>query len=367
MFKLIFLFFILTSCASKNDRTFIDYSSEDVEEKFEVVKEEKFKKFFDSDPSKKNYLDRENKNNQKTEVVSHKKTKATKKVTNKSKTKSIKKKSDKEVKLVKKVGLYPSDFPKKLKSYDKNSESFWYDFKPRIFLGEEFVFEVSYLGITAGYIKMNTDPVAVLGGEDVFKFKANMRSARFYESIYSLDDSLESIVRIKDFIPLKYTLMQRESGQIVDDLQLFDQEKRKTYFWYKRIKKGRNKEIEKEEFIPRFYQDSYSALYFVRGFPLKKNDVYEFPVITRGKLWIIKIKVGGVETIEIMDEDIQAIRVEAETRFPGVLKKKGDIVFWYSNDPYRKLLKFQANVKIGSIKGELVEYREGKIFSRTGE
>lgn len=361
-YLLIFLF--ISACASKNDRSFIDFSSKDVEKKFDASKDEKFKKFFVDDPKQKSkFIDQKTKPVKKT---IKKKAKAKKD----TKTKVTLKKTKKEVEVKEEVvtnSIYPKDFPEKLKEYDKESETFWFDFSPKIFIGEEFVFEVSYLGITAGHIKMNTDPVSVLGGEDVFKFKANMRSARFYEAIYSLDDSLESIVRIKDFIPLKYTLMQRESAQIVDDLQLFDQDQRKTYFWYKRIKRGKKKEIERNVFIPRFYQDSYSALYFVRGFPLNQGDEYEFPVITRGKLWIIKIKVAGIETLDIMDKDVEAIRVNAETRFPGVLSKKGDIVFWYSNDPYRKLLKFQANVKIGSIKGELVDYRKGKLFSRTGE
>ncbi|MCP4912300.1 MAG: DUF3108 domain-containing protein [Oligoflexia bacterium] len=359
----------LNACASKNDRSFIDFSSKDVEKKFDASKDEKFKKFFVDDPKQKSkFIDNKTKTVKKTVKTSSVKEKNVKTAQKKSiKKKEVVKEVVKEEVEIIPQPLYPEDFPAKLKEYDNESEKFWFDFSPKIFVGEEFVFEVSYLGITAGHIKMNTDPVSVLGGEDVFKFKANMRSARFYESIYSLDDSLESIVRIKDFIPLKYTLMQRESAQVVDDLQLFDQDQRKTFFWYKRIKRGKKKEIERNVFIPRFYQDSYSALYFVRGFPLNEGDVYEFPVITRGKLWIIKIKVAGVETLDIMDKDVEAIRVNAETRFPGVLSKKGDIVFWYSNDPYRKLLKFQANVKIGSIKGELVDYREGKLFSRTGE
>ena len=147
----------------------------------------------------------------------------------------------------------------------------------------------------------------------------------------------------------------------MDDLQLFDHEKHKTFFWYKRLKKGKTKTRHVEAFIPKHFQDSFSSLFFVRGLPLKTGDVYQFPIMTRAKTWLIKMKVAKKEHITIMGKKILAIRVNAETHFPGVLKKKGDIIFWYSADLERRLLKFQANVKIGAIKGELVDYTSGKM------
>jgi hypothetical protein len=45
-----------------------------------------------------------------------------------------------------------------------------------------------------------------------------------------------------------------------------------------------------------------------------------------------------------------------------VLQKNGDINFWYSADPARRLLKFKAKVKLGSIYGELVDYKPGILL-----
>ena len=64
-----------------------------------------------------------------------------------------------------------------------------------------------------------------------------------------------------------------------------------------------------------------------------------------------------------MDKDVEAIRIKAETSFPGVLKKRGDIIFWYSNDQTKRVLKFEAKVKIGSIEGLLVGYKPGTLES----
>ncbi|GAB4013650.1 MAG: hypothetical protein Fur0010_10680 [Bdellovibrio sp.] len=252
--------------------------------------------------------------------------------------------------------LYPEAF----KQYDKKSEKFWLSFKPKVFVGEKFVFEVSYVGVKAGTVTIQTQPPVLINDKKHYHFMAEMISADYYSYIYALKDRIESFVEEEKFLPVKYFLIQRESGQNVDDLQIFDHEKNMTTHWYKREKKNKDKKEKKEAVIPKYFQDSFSALYFIRGFPLKKGDIYQFPIVTRAKIWLLKVRVMGEEEIEVMDKKIKAIKLEAETQFPGVLKKSGDINFWYSADSARKLLMFKAKVKIGTVEGNLIEYVEGK-------
>jgi hypothetical protein len=343
---------LLLSCASKEDLNFIEdgESHETMIESFDLTKD-KFQQF------------KVEKYSKPTKVAS-KKTGTTKKY-KKIKSKKIKKK--KVVAKAKKVitpptdlkSQLPEDYPGKYLEYDKKSKRVWDKFKPHFFTNEKFVLSISYLGITAGHIKLETKPQVAVSGKKTFHFTAKMKSARFYEYIYTLDDTLETFIDSATFLPVKYTLRQRESGQKVDDLQLFDHKLKKTFFLYNRLKKGKVKKQEKEAYIPEYFQDSFSALYFVRGLPLKKGDVYEFPVMTRAKMWLLKMKVDNIEKIKIQGKYVDAIKIKAETHFPGVLKKKGDIIFWYSSDKLRRLLKFKAKVKIGAIEGELIEYSRG--------
>jgi hypothetical protein len=341
----LFLALILlgTSCASKSDKAFIAATDSDLVESFEI-KDPKLEKFKTAplvvEESAK-------------EIVA---SKPTEKIVEQKK----KGKQSPKIEVTQKGPEYPEGYPEILIGYDKQSSHLWDKFKPRLNIGETFTFEVSYMGITAGHIRMSVKPPAVVNGRAAFHFVAQLRSARYYEYVYKLDDTLETFVDRETMIPVKYSLMQRESGQSVDDLQIFDADAHKTYFWYKRLKKGQEKKEEKEEFIPKYFQDSYSTLYFVRGFPLKNGDVYKFPIITRAKLWMLTIKVTGRETIEVNGKKISAIRLDAETQFPGVLSKKGDITFWYSDDQSRRLLKFGGKVKIGTVEGELIEYSSGQ-------
>ncbi len=253
-----------------------------------------------------------------------------------------------------------TDYPEIFHSYDELSKKVWAQAKPVYLPGEEKVFVVRYLGLNAGEVRMLTKPLAKINDRKVLHFQASMKSARYYEYIYRLDDSIETYMDAETLVPVRYTMIQRESGQDVDDLQLFDSSERKTFLFYKRVKNKQTKEEEKTAYTPEFFQDSFSALAFARGLPYKIGDVYEYPIITRTRLWLLKMEVEKIEEVRVMKQKIQAYRVRAETRFPGVLEKRGDILFWFSADDKKKLLRFRANVKIGSIEGELIEYTEGR-------
>lgn len=253
----------------------------------------------------------------------------------------------------------PANYPEEYKAYDNKSRGAWDKFKPNFLQGEQSIMAVTYLGVTAGYITILSKEIVTLNSKQAFHYYARFKSSDSYRYFYWLDDKLDSYVEKETFLPMKYSLIQREKKQDVDDLQLFDFKKMMTYSFYKRIKEGSNKNEKLEAPIPSYAQDSFSALQFVRGLPLNKGDVYEFPVVTRGKFWLLKVEVLGPETTSVNGTDVAAIKIRAETNFPGVLKKSGDINFWYGADSDRKLLKFQAKIKIGSVYGELVEYKPG--------
>lgn len=260
---------------------------------------------------------------------------------------------------VKAEATLPADYPELFKKYDANSVDVWAKFKPIFYQGEQSLMAITYLGVTAGYITILSKGITKVGDRLAYNYYARFKSKEAYRYFYWLDDYLETFVDKESFTPIKYSLVQREKKQNVDDLQLFDTKKLRNYNWYKRVKEGSNKDEKKEVYIPKYLQDSFSALQFVRGLPMKKGDTYQVPVSTRAETWILKVEIMGEETTTVNDSEVKAIRIKAETHFPGVLQKSGDIIFWYGADEARKLLKFQAKVKLGSIFGELIEYKPG--------
>jgi hypothetical protein len=183
-----------------------------------------------------------------------------------------------------------------------------------------------------------------------------LKSAPFYRFMYSLDDVIESFVDKDNFIPIKYSLMQREKNKSVDDFQFFDWENKLSLFRYKKVKEGKVHKKSKDIPIPQFFQDAFSPLFFLRGLPLKDGDKYSFPIVTRSKMTIFDLEVIGRETIDSEIGKRKAIKMRALTRYSGDFVKKGEMTFWFSDDDRRIFLKFKAEVKIGSVWGEIVEY-----------
>ena len=275
-------------------------------------------------------------------------------------TNKIEKKVIEKTATLKKLGPSSQEYPEEYKKYDRRYHSLWKEVSHKIFYGEEMELEIKYFRVVAGRIVIKTMPNTFVSNREVYHIQGNIRSAPFYRYIYKLRDSIETFLDVKTFLPLKYSLIQRESGQKVNDLQVFNHQDLQTHFTYKRVKKGKTKEIDKAVPIPHYFQDSFSALQFARGLPFMIGKKYEFPVVTRGKVWIVQMEALKREKLKIANRKYSAIKVKAKTKFPGVLRKKGDIFFWFSDDPTRKILGFDARVKFGKIKARLVRYRAGQ-------
>ena len=251
--------------------------------------------------------------------------------------------------------LYPDDYPKDLIELDKTSKKYWGKHSNIIVPNEKITMDISYMGISTGRITISTLQDSMIGGKSVYHVNARIKTADFYSYLYELDDYCDSFITKDKFLPLKFSLIQRESAQDIDDLQLFDLEALKTYSLYKRVTDKKTKKSKKEEFIPHYFQDPLSIVFFIRGLPLsKKGTKYIIPIVNQGKVEILTATVKETETIETKIGKRLARKVDIFTRAKGKTISGGNMTFWFSEDDKRVFLKFQAKIKIGSISGEIV-------------
>lgn len=276
------------------------------------------------------------------------------------KEKKIKTKKKKEI-VKDATKILPPDLEKLYGPIDLNSKEVWNSFVPYATNEEETLMKVAFFGITVGFMKINIGPMVKVKNTKAYHLTVKLKSADFYSFIYSLNNTVETFIDAKTITPLKYSLIQRESKQNVDDFQVFDVEKRQTHFWYKR-EKIKTKEVQTKNdvaYITQYFQDSLSSLFFTRGLPLAPGKVLEFPLVNKGKTVMVKIKVAGIEDIKVNNKFQKAYRIEASS-YPLEGEKKDEyVLFWYSQDPEKRLLKFSAKVKFGDVSGEMVDYKQG--------
>lgn len=250
---------------------------------------------------------------------------------------------------------YPADYPAELKALDEKAALSWTQFKPRFKVDEKMFLDVDYLGMTVGKVVLSYRGLKSMSNKPVHHFQAFFKSAPFYSAIYELDDHLDTYVDQEKFVGLRYNLVQRESKQDVDEVQLYDREKLWTTAYQKQVRDGKTKNKNWKSFIPRYSIDGLSVLWLIRGLPLKTGDEYVLPVVNKAKILIMEVKVEAREKIKTKLGELNSIRVKAHTAYTGKTLKSGDMTFWLSDDDNRTLLRANAKIKIGSVSAEVVK------------
>ncbi len=250
----------------------------------------------------------------------------------------------------------PKDYPAELLAVNAKSKKVWDQYKPNHYFDEKVYLDIHYLGLTVGKIMVLNKGKKMINDKEVWHLHARFKSAPFYSNIYELDDTVDTYVTTDQFLSSRYSLIQRESKQDIDDLQLHDRDQLKTFWFYHQKKPDgsvKDKKIEKP--IPYYSIDPFSVLFLYQGLPLKNKDVYEIPIINKGKILILRSEVEGREVIQTSKGAKKSIRLHATTQYTGETLKSGDIYFWFSDDNRRTLLKVQAKIKIGSVTADIVD------------
>lgn len=261
------------------------------------------------------------------------------------------------VKTKSKLNVYPNDYPDNLKKISARAKDYWSVFKPNFNPGEKVFLDINYMGVSTGKIVLSTlDPIYI-GDKKANHFNAVVKTAAYYRYLYELDDTVDSYVSVEKNIPLKFSLIQRESDKDIDDLQLFDLNKLKTYAYFKKKTDKKTKKKKNVKYIPSHYVDPLSVIYFIRGLPMVKGKSYDIPIMNQGKIIFLNTTVVGTTVIDTKIGKKQAYVVKASSKYSGETLKSGDMTFWFSKDEKRVFLRFEAKIKIGSITGDIEKYQ----------
>lgn len=253
--------------------------------------------------------------------------------------------------------IYPDDYPQELKDLDQKTKTTWELFKPYLNKDEKIMLDVDYLGMTVGKVVVGYRGLKMMGDKPVHHFQAFFKSAPFYSAIYEIDDQLDTFVDSESFTSKRYNLIQKESSQDVNEVQLYDRELLKTSAYQKSVKKKEESSKKWEGPIPHWYIDPLSVLWLLRGMPLKNGEVYTIPVVNKAKVLVVTATVEKREEIKIKTGKVSTIRVQASSQYTGRTLKSGDMTLWFSDDQERRLLRMQAKIKLGSI---YAEFTDGK-------
>ena len=218
--------------------------------------------------------------------------------------------------------------------------------------GEELNFRIIYLAMPAGTAKLRVEENTKLDGVPVYHFKAEARSSTVFSLFYRVRDRVESFVDITTFLPLRFEKHLREGPRYKnDEITAFDHT-------------NSSAETEgKKTSISEGTQDVLSSLYYLRSLPLDVGKSVFVNVNADEKNYRVEIKVLRKEIMKKWGKNINTIVVQPvikDVTLGGIMKEKGNVLIWLSDDEKKIPLFIEAKVVIGHLNFVLLNYNPGE-------
>jgi hypothetical protein len=164
--------------------------------------------------------------------------------------------------------------------------------------------------------------------------------------LYHVQDRYESFIDPATFCSRSLSKHIEEGFRRVQASITFDYANDKALLEQKNLAKKDNKQ--EEHPLGGCVTDVLSALYYVASLPLQTGSTYSFPLNDGGETLTVNLHVEAREQIKTPAGTFNTIRVQPETP-TGLLKNKGKIWIWYSDDAARIPVQARAHMYWGTL------------------
>jgi Protein of unknown function (DUF3108) len=164
--------------------------------------------------------------------------------------------------------------------------------------------------------------------------------------LFRVQDGFNSYFDAQSLCSNKLVKHTEEGSHWRDTTITFDYKRGKSILEEKNLKSGQSKRTEND--IPGCVTDVVSGILYVSSLPLQPDATYSFPLNDGGKTVTIQAHVEGREQIKTPAGTFPTIRVGPEGDY-SVLKNRGRISIWYSDDGRHLPIQIQARLFWGTL------------------
>jgi hypothetical protein len=204
-------------------------------------------------------------------------------------------------------------------------------------IGERLTYNVSFTGITAGQASLEVVNDTVVNNYHQLHIRFNARTTFPVSSIYTIDDQVDTWLDSKSLYTRKMTKKIRERNYKKDSHTIIDYDQSIA------ITDGDT------VIIDQFLRDSYSLFYFLRTIPLIIGETIDFTAFNGKKITPFQIITKTKETITTMAGTFPCLVVKPFREGTTLLKNKGDMMIWFSDDKNRLPIQIRIKLKYGSM------------------
>ena len=207
--------------------------------------------------------------------------------------------------------------------------------------GETLSYEVEWRLLTAGTATLHLD---ASGGEE--RVTATADSSGVFSVLYPVHDRLEAVFDPRTLCSVRITKHTEEGFRRLVTSIRFDYARHKSVLQEKNLKTGHSKQDEND--IPGCVTDVLSGIFYLGSRLLQVGQTYTFPLNDGGKTNDVRARVEAREEIKTPAGSFHTLRVQPEAS-SGVVRSKGRIWIWYSDDANHTPVQMRARLFWGTI------------------
>ncbi len=178
------------------------------------------------------------------------------------------------------------------------------------------------------------------------KVSATADSTGFVSLLYKVADRFDAYFDRNSFCSTRIYKHSEEGLHKRDTNIRFDRVSRKAVLDEKNLRNNETKHVEQD--IPGCVTDVISSIFYVASLPLEPGRSYTFPLNDGGKTVDVNAHVEAREDIKTDIGTFHTVRVQPEAE-AGVLKSKGKVWVWYTDDANHTPVQMRAHMFWGML------------------
>jgi hypothetical protein len=164
--------------------------------------------------------------------------------------------------------------------------------------------------------------------------------------LFHVSDRYDSVLDLSSFCSKEISKKMEEGLRRVNLTIDFDYRRNKAILDQKNLKKGDTKHTEND--IPECVTDVLSAFYYVGSLQLEPGKTISFPLNDGGKTVMVDVHGEAREQVKTPAGTFNTIRVQPVVP-AGVLKSRGTLWIWYSDDAQRIPVRLRGHLFWGTV------------------
>ena len=231
-----------------------------------------------------------------------------------------------------------------------------------LFPGEDLLYEVSYLGLKLGTVRIHTvrTDIAEQGTHHHVMAMIDTYEGIPFVDLHAIDSSMMDTA----FYSKEFRAMEKKNDKWVKEVAHYERDSGRILI--RRTSHAHPRAMESGEVyldtlrITGDIHDGLSLFFFARA-NIRRQGNISIPTVAYGKVGTTHFRFGSERSTEEIkaepDKQIRVIKLEGNAEFSGLYGMTGDFKGWFSDDAAAVPIKAELGVFLGNVKLELVGWK----------